>query len=70
MGVQDLFDQADMIPSLKSQGHTVICYFSAGSWEAWRPDANDTAWASVKIGKCWGGFAIAARNAPIVIDYL
>jgi hypothetical protein len=27
------------IALLKSQGKKVVCYFSAGSWEEWRPDA-------------------------------
>lgn len=35
----DLFDvSASTIASLKAQGRTVICYFSAGTWESWRPD--------------------------------
>lgn len=38
----DLFDVPNMtIQSLKSQGVFVICYFSAGSWEDWRPDASE-----------------------------
>jgi hypothetical protein len=38
----DLFDNdAATIASLKSQGRVVICYFSAGSFEDWRPDAGD-----------------------------
>ncbi len=37
----DLFDtSATDIALLKSQGHQVICYFSAGTWESWRPDAD------------------------------
>lgn len=37
----DLFDTgADQISSLQAAGRKVICYFSAGSWENWRPDAN------------------------------
>lgn len=36
----DLFDvPATTISRLKAQGRSVICYFSAGSWENWRPDA-------------------------------
>jgi hypothetical protein len=36
----DLFDtEADQISSLQAAGRKVICYFSAGSWENWRPDA-------------------------------
>jgi hypothetical protein len=37
----DLFDtDAATISTLKAQGKTVICYFSAGTWENWRDDAN------------------------------
>ena len=36
----DLFETSPTtIATLKSQGRKVICYFSAGSYEAWRPDA-------------------------------
>lgn len=36
----DLFDTVPaVIQSLKASGRTVICYFSAGSYEEWRPDA-------------------------------
>jgi len=38
----DLFDTpASLIDDLHSQGKKVICYFSAGSYENWRPDAGD-----------------------------
>jgi hypothetical protein len=38
----DLFDvSASTVDSLQSQGKKVVCYFSAGSWEDWRPDAGD-----------------------------
>lgn len=37
----DLFDNAAAVVStLKKKGKKVICYISAGSWEAWRPDAR------------------------------
>lgn len=37
----DLFDTPpSLIDSLHAQGRYVICYFSAGSFEAWRPDAK------------------------------
>jgi hypothetical protein len=36
----DLFEvPADTIAQLQAQGRVVICYFSAGSYEEWRPDA-------------------------------
>ncbi len=35
----DMFDAPQsVIDSLKAQGHRVVCYFSAGSAESWRPD--------------------------------
>lgn len=37
----DLFDtSAATIARLQEQGRRVICYFSAGSYEPWRPDAS------------------------------
>lgn len=37
----DLFDTPQsIIDRLHSDGRIVICYFSAGSWEDWRPDAS------------------------------
>jgi hypothetical protein len=37
----DLFDtKSSTIAALKRQGKRVLCYFSAGSWENWRPDKN------------------------------
>ncbi len=36
----DLFDTSDdTIETLRADGRIVICYFSAGSYEEWRPDA-------------------------------
>lgn len=36
----DLFDASQStINKLHNDGRVVICYFSAGSWENWRPDA-------------------------------
>jgi len=38
----DLFDSPpELIEALQADGRTVICYFSAGSHEDWRPDAGD-----------------------------
>ncbi len=38
----DLFEAPQAtIDALHRDGRVVICYFSAGSWEAWRPDAED-----------------------------
>lgn len=37
----DLFDnEASVIEDLHGQGRKVICYISVGSWEDWRPDAD------------------------------
>ncbi|OUM68720.1 glycoside hydrolase family 114 protein [Piromyces sp. E2] len=37
----DLFDNTKKtIDSLKKQGHHIICYFSVGTFEDWRPDAD------------------------------
>jgi endo-alpha-1,4-polygalactosaminidase (GH114 family) len=37
----DLFDNdAAVIEELHAQGRKVICYISVGSWEDWRPDAE------------------------------
>jgi hypothetical protein len=37
----DLFDNsASTIAALKAKGIKVVCYFSAGSYEDWRPDAS------------------------------
>ncbi|MDO6498206.1 endo alpha-1,4 polygalactosaminidase [Photobacterium sanguinicancri] len=38
----DLFDSStDLIQGLQQSGKKVICYFSAGSYEDWRPDAKE-----------------------------
>lgn len=38
----DLFDVSQgVIDELHADGRVVICYFSAGSYEEWRPDAGD-----------------------------
>jgi len=38
----DLFDTAGpAIDDLHAGGMAVVCYFSAGAWEDWRPDAGD-----------------------------
>ena len=38
----DLYDTPkETIAAFKAKGHPYICYFSAGSWERWRPDADE-----------------------------
>ena len=52
----DLFDtDSSTIASLQSQGRKVICYFSAGSYEPYRTDANQ--FDSSVRGKNLDGFA-------------
>jgi hypothetical protein len=51
----DLFDNdAGVVGSLHAQGRKVVCYMSAGSWESFRPDADQFP-ASVK-GNVLAGF--------------
>ncbi|HYD10034.1 MAG TPA: endo alpha-1,4 polygalactosaminidase, partial [Acidimicrobiales bacterium] len=51
----DLFDTpASTIASLQADGRRVVCYFSAGSWEEWRPDADD--WPEEAIGEPLDGW--------------
>ncbi|MCB1955233.1 MAG: endo alpha-1,4 polygalactosaminidase [Rhodocyclaceae bacterium] len=52
----DLFDvDAAQIASLQAAGRRVICYFSAGSYEGWRPDASR--FQAAELGKTLDGFA-------------
>lgn len=53
----DLVDNSqDTIASVQAQGSKVICYFSAGSYESWRPDAKDFDQADLgKDLKGWQG---------------
>ena len=43
----DLYDvdafnvKASLVSRLHADGRKVVCYFSAGSWENWRPDKHD-----------------------------
>lgn len=38
----DLFDNsASVVTALHAKGRKAVCYVSAGSWERWRPDANN-----------------------------
>lgn len=41
MYVIDLFDNDSTdVSALQARGRKVVCYFSAGAWEDWRPDAG------------------------------
>ncbi len=51
----DLFDSdATLIKSLQDDGKKVICYFSAGSYENWREDADS--FSSSTLGKILDGW--------------
>jgi hypothetical protein len=51
----DLFDSdAETVAALHGQGRTVICYISAGSWEDWRPDADQ--FSEAVLGKEYQGW--------------
>ncbi|MBJ7537892.1 endo alpha-1,4 polygalactosaminidase [Marinomonas transparens] len=51
----DLFDSpVELIQRLQASGKKVICYFSAGSYEDWRPDA--AAFAEQDLGKTLSGW--------------
>lgn len=51
----DLFDNSkDFIRDLQDSGFKVICYFSAGSYENWRPDKDN--FTSTDLGKNLDGW--------------
>lgn len=52
----DLWDTpAATIASLKQKGKKVICYYSAGSYENWRPDAQDFPTSVLGKSNGWAG---------------
>lgn len=52
----DLFDSPQsVIDRLHADGRKVVCYFSAGAWEAWRPDAGDFPAAVIGNPNGWPG---------------
>ncbi len=54
--VLDLFDTPQAtIDSLHTAGSRVVCYFSAGSWEDWRPDAGAYPAAALGSSNGWPG---------------
>jgi hypothetical protein len=64
----DVFDNsASTIASLKAAGHKVICYFSAGTYENWRPDASQ--FPSSALGSNVSGWAgekwLDVRNSTV-----
>ena len=51
----DLFDNdAATVTALHNKGRKVICYLSAGSWEEWRPDADQ--FPAALLGKDYAGW--------------
>ena len=51
----DLFDTSpELIKKVQSEGSKVICYFSAGSYEAWRDDVAD--FNAAELGKVMEGY--------------
>lgn len=69
----DLFDtSAATISSLKSKGKHVICYFSAGSYENWRPDTGK--FPTSVLGKNLDGWAgekwLDVRRLDILIPIM
>jgi hypothetical protein len=49
----DLYDTpAKTIGDLKAVGRIVICYFSAGTWEDWRPNAAGWTFAAPTCARC------------------
>jgi hypothetical protein len=63
----DVFDvSASQIENLKAAGKTVICYFSAGSYEAWRQDsARIPKVARGKKMSGWDELWIDVRNSGV-----
>lgn len=64
----DLFDNsAETIAQLQTLGRRVICYFSAGTYENWRPDAKS--FPSSALGLDLAGFAgeryVDTRNSQV-----
>lgn len=52
----DLFDvSSSAIDRLHADGRVVICYFSAGAWEDWRPDANSLDSSLLGSSNGWPG---------------
>jgi len=49
----DIDFQNDQIQALRGAGHIVLCYFSAGTIEPFRPDCqgNKSVWESAAVGK-------------------
>ncbi len=73
----DLFDTApEAIADLHARGVKVICYFSAGTYEDWRPDAADFPLAALGNsledwkGEQWLDIRNLQQLAPIMLERL
>lgn len=68
----DLFDiSSETMQSLRANGTFVMCYFSAGSWEDWRPDASQ--FPSEVLGnnlQGWPGEKYLDIRSPVVRDLM
>ncbi|HOU89471.1 MAG TPA: endo alpha-1,4 polygalactosaminidase [Polyangiaceae bacterium] len=66
----DLFDtDAATIAALQAAGQRVVCYFSAGSGEDWRPDYGDLAPAALGEGlEGWAGERWLDVTEPTVLE--
>jgi hypothetical protein len=68
----DLFyHNADQIAQMKAQGKKIICYFSAGSAEIWRPDYSS--FNKSDIGKPldgWAGESYLNIKSPAVLEVM
>jgi hypothetical protein len=68
----DLFDTDEAtIDLLRANGHHVLCYFSAGSFEEWRPDApRFPQWALGNPLEGWEGEWWVDYTAGIIVDIM
>lgn len=68
----DLFDtDTSVIDLLRANGHHVLCYFSAGSFEDWRPDADAfPAWTLGAPLEGWEGEWWLDTTSSIVRDLM
>jgi len=52
----DLFDtDAGVVTALHAQGRKAICYIDAGTWEKWRPDADEFPSSVLGLPNGWPG---------------
>jgi len=68
----DLFDTSDAdIELLQANGRRVVCYFSAGSFEEWRPDADRfPSWALGRPLDGWEGEWWLDITSSVVVEIM